>query len=74
VTSTVGVDVGGTFTDVVVFDGDSIAGRKVPTTSDQAVAVAAAMAEEGVDGETVFLHGTTAGTNALLRSGERGRR
>jgi N-methylhydantoinase A len=72
VTSTVGVDVGGTFTDVVVFDGDSVAGRKVPTTSDQAVAVAAAMAEEGVDGETMFLHGTTAGTNALLE--ERGAR
>jgi N-methylhydantoinase A len=69
---TVGVDVGGTFTDVVVFDGESIGGRKLPTTADQAVAVAEAMREADVGTETVFLHGTTAGTNALLE--ERGAR
>ena len=65
-TLTVGVDVGGTFTDVVVFDGESIRGRKLPTTADQAVAVARAMSDDDVDDETTFLHGTTAGTNALL--------
>ncbi len=64
--STVGVDVGGTFTDVVVLDGGSIIGRKLPTTVDQALGVSRAMREAGVGNETVFLHGTTAGTNALL--------
>ena len=64
--ATVGVDVGGTFTDVVVFDGESIAGHKLPTTADQSVAVAAALDDAGVDAGTMFLHGTTAGTNALL--------
>jgi N-methylhydantoinase A len=63
---TVGVDVGGTFTDVVVFDGRSVTGRKLPTTPDQSVAVADGLAAAGVDSGSVFLHGTTAGTNALL--------
>ncbi|MGH8951879.1 MAG: hydantoinase/oxoprolinase family protein [Acidimicrobiia bacterium] len=64
--ATVGVDVGGTFTDVVVFDGETIAGHKLSTTADQSVAVAAALDAAGVDARTMFLHGTTAGTNALL--------
>ncbi len=63
---TIGVDVGGTFTDVVVFDGDSVTGRKLPTTPDQSAAVIAALAQSGVGMDTVFLHGTTAGTNALI--------
>jgi N-methylhydantoinase A len=63
---TVGVDVGGTFTDVVLFDGDSVSGRKLVTTADQSVAVARALEEAGVDSDAVFLHGTTACTNALL--------
>jgi N-methylhydantoinase A len=63
---TVGVDVGGTFTDVVVFTGNSVAGHKLPTTPDQSVAVANALADAAVDADSVFLHGTTAGTNALL--------
>lgn len=67
---TVGVDVGGTFTDVVVYDGDSIDGRKLPTTVDQSVAVIRALSNAGVDAASHFLHGTTAGTNALLE--ERG--
>jgi len=66
VPATVGVDVGGTFTDVVVFDGELITGHKLPTTADQSIAVAAALEEAGVDVGTIFLHGTTAGTNALL--------
>jgi len=66
VSSTIGVDVGGTFTDVVIFDGNTVSGHKVATTSDQSVAVAQAIAAAGVGADSVFLHGTTAGTNALL--------
>ncbi len=69
---TVGVDVGGTFTDVVAFDGETLIGGKVPTTPDQSVGVIGALADLVVDSITLFLHGTTAGTNALLE--ERGAR
>ena len=62
----VGVDVGGTFTDVVVLDGESIDGHKVRTTVDQADGVARALSDAGIDEGTTILHGTTAGTNALI--------
>lgn len=65
----IGVDVGGTFTDIVVFDGEAITGEKVPTTPDQSNGVAGAVVG---DEEDVFLHGTTAATNTLLQ--ERGAR
>jgi len=65
----IGVDVGGTFTDVVVFDEGAVRGRKVPTSPDQAEGVAAAVSGGPED---LFLHGTTAATNALLE--ERGAR
>jgi N-methylhydantoinase A len=65
----VGVDVGGTFTDVVVFSEGSISGYKVPTTPDPSDGVAGSL--DGLDPE-VFLHGTTVATNALLE--ERGAR
>jgi N-methylhydantoinase A len=61
-----GVDVGGTFTDVVVFDGEAVAGHKLITTPDQSIAVAEGLAGAGAEDDSVFLHGTTAGTNALL--------
>jgi N-methylhydantoinase A len=64
----IGVDVGGTFTDVVFSDGGHIEGRKVPTTVDQAVGVGRALSEVGADESTRFLHGTTVGTNALIES------
>ena len=64
--SSIGVDVGGTFTDVVVYDGETVRGGKVPTTSRQEDGVIKAVAEFGPVGTTTFLHGTTAGTNALL--------
>ena len=67
----VGVDVGGTFTDVVAFDGESLFGTKIPTTPDQSVGVIDALADLVV-APSLFLHGTTAGTNALLE--ERGAR
>ena len=65
--SIIGVDVGGTFTDFVLVDDDGLRSWKVPTTEDQSVAVAEALAD--IHGD-VFLHGTTAATNTLLE--ERG--
>ena len=62
----VGVDVGGTFTDVVVLDGESTDGHKVRTTADQSDGVARALSDAGIDEDTTILHGTTAGTNALI--------
>jgi N-methylhydantoinase A len=74
-----GVDVGGTFTDAVLFDGEELHTAKLPTTpEDQSQAVTAAVEEvlrrAGRRGEEVssFAHGMTVGTNALLE--ERGAR
>lgn len=58
-----GVDVGGTFTDVVAWDGQSLRVKKVPTSPEQSEGVAAGIA--GLPG-TLLLHGTTVATNALL--------
>ena len=64
-----GVDVGGTFTDVAVWDGDRLRTAKVPTTVDQSDGVISGIEE--IDAEPgTLLHGTTVATNALLeRSG-----
>lgn len=69
----VGADVGGTFTDIVLVDGDRISVEKIPTSAVQSDAIV-----EGVDrlacGTRVaaLIHGTTAATNALLeRAGAR---
>ncbi len=59
----IGVDVGGTFTDIVEFDGNDMIGTKVPTTESQADGVVEAVTGDSGD---LFLHGTTAATNALL--------
>lgn len=59
----IGVDVGGTFTDVVEFQNGALLGKKVPTTPSQADGVVAAISGGAGD---LFLHGTTAATNALL--------
>ncbi|HSI79358.1 MAG TPA: hydantoinase/oxoprolinase family protein [Solirubrobacterales bacterium] len=71
-----GVDVGGTFTDAVVFDGSALHTAKAPTTpGDQSrgvlAAVEAALARAGRAAEEVtgFAHGMTVGTNALLTEG-----
>jgi len=68
-----GVDVGGTFTDAALLDGDSIQTAKVPTTpADQSQGVMEAIREvlskAGAEpGEVeLFAHGMTVGTNALL--------
>jgi N-methylhydantoinase A len=74
-----GVDVGGTFTDAVLLDGEQLHTAKVPTTpADQSVAVMAAVREvleragASATGVRTFAHGMTVGTNALLE--ERGAR
>lgn len=74
-----GVDVGGTFTDAVLFDGERLHTAKLPTTpDDQSRAVIAAVeAVIELAGATAseieaFAHGMTVGTNALLE--ERGAR
>jgi N-methylhydantoinase A len=74
-----GVDVGGTFTDAVVFDGRTVFTAKAPTTSDDQsrgvlAAVGAALESAGADAGRIdaFAHGMTVGTNALLE--ERGAR
>jgi N-methylhydantoinase A len=66
-----GVDVGGTFTDLVIFDPASGAVRlaKVPTTlPNQAGGVLAAFDAAGADlsGIDLIVHGTTTTTNAVL--------
>jgi N-methylhydantoinase A len=74
-----GVDVGGTFTDAALLDGEALHTAKVPSTpDDQSRAVIAAVEEvlrraeaEPADVEA-FTHGMTVGTNALLE--ERGAR
>jgi N-methylhydantoinase A len=74
-----GVDVGGTFTDAVVFDGRDLHTAKAPTTPDDQsrgvlAAVESALEAAGASPErvTAFAHGMTVGTNALLE--ERGAR
>ncbi len=74
-----GVDVGGTFTDAVLFDGETLHTAKLPTTpEDQSAGVIAAVEEvlrrtgAGADAVESFAHGMTVGTNALLE--ERGAR
>src|SRR6476661_2148020 len=68
-----GVDVGGTFTDAALLDGDRLVTAKAPTTPvDQSRgvidAVRAALGEAGSGARDVtrFVHGMTVGTNALL--------
>jgi N-methylhydantoinase A len=66
-----GIDVGGTFTDLIALDSASGTVRlaKVPTTSEnQAFGVLAALDEAGVPFDQLMLvvHGTTTTTNALL--------
>ncbi len=70
---TLGVDVGGTFTDLAWWDGTRIRVGKTSSTPDQSVGVTEGT-ESLVDGSAVpiLLHGTTVATNALLeRSGAR---
>jgi N-methylhydantoinase A len=67
-----GIDVGGTFTDLLLIDGcdnNRVSIAKVPTTVDnQAFGVVAALAATGrlVSGIDLIVHGTTTTTNAVL--------
>ena len=66
-----GVDVGGTFTDLLLVDQASGAMRiaKVPSTpADQSEGFMAGLAAlgEGAQGLETVVHGTTVGTNAVL--------
>ncbi|MDW5594141.1 hydantoinase/oxoprolinase family protein [Conexibacter stalactiti] len=68
-----GVDVGGTFTDAVLFGDGLLVTAKSPTTpEDQSLGVMAAVAAvleragRGAADVTVFAHGMTVATNALL--------
>src|SRR4051812_2591212 len=74
-----GVDVGGTFTDAALLDGDRLHTAKVPSTPEnQSRGVIAAVesvlrrAEAAAADVEGFTHGMTVGTNALLE--ERGAR
>ena len=75
--SILGVDVGGTFTDVVLLDpaGDTVRIAKVSTTpDDQSLGFLAgiATAEADLSAVDAVVHGTTTGTNAILeRKGAR---
>jgi N-methylhydantoinase A len=70
-TLTVGIDVGGTFTDLLAIDTASgeVKLAKVPTTIDnQAVGFMASLEAAGAEPQTLqaVVHGTTTTTNALL--------
>jgi N-methylhydantoinase A len=67
-----GIDVGGTFTDLILIDGGDggkVRIAKTPTTPEnQALGVISAVTEAGfpVDGIDLIVHGTTTTTNAVL--------
>ncbi len=68
----VGVDVGGTFTDIVMFDQGGLRVLKVPTSTDPSTAVTKGLnrLRANATGLSFFSHATTLATNALLtRSG-----
>ncbi|AXR78846.1 hydantoinase/oxoprolinase family protein [Natrarchaeobaculum sulfurireducens] len=71
----IGVDVGGTFTDVALSVDDRLVTAKVPTTDDQSVGVlegiAKACEQAGIDPSNLdeFAHAMTVSVNALLERG-----
>jgi N-methylhydantoinase A len=68
-TRVAGIDVGGTFTDLLLQDSDgTVRLAKVPTTPNQADGVLDAIEAAGADpaGLDLIIHGTTATTNAVL--------
>jgi len=67
-----GVDVGGTFTDLFLWDGAEIRTAKLPTTPEDQSSAVLEGAADLTDHVDTFLHGTTTATNALLeRTGAR---
>ncbi len=67
-TTVVGIDVGGTFTDIAVLRDGVLSVHKLPSTpADPSVGITAGVRDTGVDiGEADFIHGSTVATNALL--------
>ncbi|HEY3428702.1 MAG TPA: hydantoinase/oxoprolinase N-terminal domain-containing protein, partial [Acidimicrobiia bacterium] len=65
-TNVVGVDVGGTFTDFVHWDGSRLRTSKVGTTTEQSDGLVAGLESMQVVAQ-LLLHGTTVATNALLQ-------
>ena len=68
---TLGVDIGGTFTDLVAIDPErgEVRTGKIPSVSDEpAGAILACLQDLGLEGEELdrMIHGTTVATNALL--------
>ena len=66
---TVGIDVGGTFTDFVFLDRvtKAVSWRKVPTTPDDPTPAVLAGLADAVPRIERIVHGTTIGTNAILQ-------
>src|SRR3954469_22104354 len=62
-----GVDVGGTFTDLVALvDGQLVTGKVPSTPHDQSEGVMHSLEAAGIDEAAAFAHGMTVATNALL--------
>jgi N-methylhydantoinase A len=70
VSKRIGIDVGGTFTDIIAYDEQTgtIQVGKVPSTPDPMDGVMAGVLELGIElsATTFFAHGTTVATNALI--------
>ena len=67
-----GIDVGGTFTDAVIFEAGELRTAKLPTSARPEESVVAAARAVGAESVERFTHGTTIATNALLeRKGAR---
>ena len=67
-TTVVGIDVGGTFTDIAVLRDGVLSVHKLPSTpADPSVGITAGVRDTGVDVDDAdFIHGSTVATNALL--------
>ena len=67
-TTVVGIDVGGTFTDIAVLRDGVLSVHKLPSTpADPSVGITAGVRDTGVDiANADFIHGSTVATNALL--------
>ena len=62
----VGIDVGGTFTDIAVLEDGKLTVHKLPSTpSDPSLGILQGVKETGVT-SAEFVHGSTVATNALL--------
>ena len=67
----VGIDVGGTFTDLFAYDeasGETYSSKVLTTLENQALGVLQSVAAGDVElaGVSFLAHGTTTGTNALI--------